>query len=122
MPEHENLGSFFSENKTLLKDYLETRLEIVRLQGIRFASRSIGFLAWVFITVFLLVLVLIFTGLVLGFWFSELTGSYVAGFGITTGILVLVIFLLTLFRRQLFVNPVIRGFIKHMAKEEEDPA
>ena len=79
MPDHENLGSFFSENKTILKEYLETRLEIYRLQGIRMASKSIGFLVWMFLFVFLFMLVLIFTGLVLGFWLSQLTSSYVAG-------------------------------------------
>lgn len=119
MPDHENLGSFFSENKTILKEYLETRLEIYRLQGIRMASKTIGFLVWMFLFVFLFMLVLIFTGLVLGFWLSQLTSSYVAGFGITTGILVLVIVLLTLFRKQFFVNPVIRNFIRHIATEEE---
>lgn len=119
MPDHDNLGSFFSENKTLLKDYLETKLEIYRLQGVRIASKAIGFLAWIFISVFLLVLLFIFIGLVLGFWFSQLTGSYVAGFGITTGILLLVILLLAVFRKQLFVNPVIRNFIRHIATEED---
>lgn len=119
MPDHENLGSFISENTTLMKEYVETKLEIYRLQGIRFASKTIGFLVWIFISVFLLVLLLIFTGIVLGFWFSQLTGSYVAGFGITTGIVLVVILLLAVFRKQLFVNPVVRSFIRSSAMNEE---
>ncbi|HMP88145.1 MAG TPA: hypothetical protein PKE63_12770 [Lacibacter sp.] len=120
MRERDNLGTFFKETKDLLQDYLETRLEIFRLQGIRVASRTIGFLAWLFLSVFLFVLVLIFIGLVLGFWFSSLTGSYVMGFGIATLILVLLIVLLTIFRKALFVNPVIRTFIRLSSEPEPE--
>ena len=42
MDQPDNLGSFFAENKTLLKEYLETRLEIYRLQSLRLFARSAG--------------------------------------------------------------------------------
>lgn len=112
MPTHENFGSFYDNNKKLLQDYLETRLEIIRLQGIRVASKAIGYLAWIILSLFFLFLIFIFIGLVIAFWFSALTGSYVMGFGIATLILVLIVALLAIFRNILFVHPIIRNFIR----------
>jgi hypothetical protein len=58
----------------------------------------------------------------LGLWLSDITGSYIAGFGITTGIILLLIILLTLFRKAFFVNPIIKAFISQSEENinEED--
>lgn len=117
MNQPDNLGDFFRENKELLKVYVETKSEIFRLQAIRIFSKSMGLLAWMVIAAFLAFLILIFAGLVLGFWLSDLTQSYVKGFGITTGILVLFFIALAVFREKLFVNPIIKNIIVR-AREE----
>ena len=39
MSSKETFFSFFSENKALLKEYIDTRLEMIKLQGIRTLSR-----------------------------------------------------------------------------------
>ncbi|NML20138.1 SoxR reducing system RseC family protein [Pseudoflavitalea sp. G-6-1-2] len=117
MNQPDNLGDFFRENKELLKVYVETKSEIFRLQAIRIFSKSMGLLAWMVIAAFLAFLILIFAGLVLGFWLSDLTQSYVKGFGITTGILVLFFVALAVFREKLFVNPIIKNIIVR-AREE----
>ncbi len=107
----ENLGSFIRENSKLLREYFETRMKIYRLRAIRLLSKSAGYFFWIIISLFLLFLFIIFFGIVLSLWFSKMTGSYIAGFSITTGIIVVVIILLALFRKPLFVNPIIRTFI-----------
>lgn len=118
MHTNENFGSFYDNNKKLLQDYLETRLEILRLQGIRVASKAIGYFAWIILSLFFFFLILIFIGLVIAFWFSSLTGSYVIGFGIATLLLVLIVALLAIFRNILFVHPIIRNFIRTTAAPE----
>jgi len=117
MSQPENLGSFISENKILAKEYLETRLEIIRLQGIRASSKAMGFFIWVLISIFSLLLVMIFLGIVLGLWLSDLTGSYVQGFGITALIFIFIVALLAIFRKSLFVNPVIKVMISKLQDE-----
>jgi hypothetical protein len=117
MGKPEDFGSFISENKDLLKDYIETKTEIYRLQGIKMASKTGGLIIWAILSMFLLFLILIFSGLVLGFWFSELLGSNVFGFGLATLILILVTVLLAVFRRQLFINPIIRNIINSTQQE-----
>jgi hypothetical protein len=118
MANFENLGSFYTENKTILKDYLETKLEIYRLQGIKVFSKSAGYMIWVIIAAFFFFLFIIFAGITLGFWLSNVTGSNIAGFGITAGIIVLLMVFLTLLRKVLFINPIIRTIIRHSSKED----
>ena len=117
---NENLGSFFRENTKLFREYAEARVELLRLKLLRAAARSAGTFLWIIISLFLVFLVIIFAGLVLGFWLSSLTGSYISGFGITTGILLLLLLLLAVFRRALFINPFIRLFIQRSAGEDEE--
>jgi hypothetical protein len=118
MAETENLGSFFKENKNLVKEYLDTRLEIYKLKIIRILSKSAGNLIWIIISLFLILLFSIFLALVGGFWLSDLTGSYVKGFGIITLIILLKIVLLTIFRKTLFINPIVRLIVSKTADEE----
>ena len=116
----DNLGTFFAENKTLVKEYLETRMKIYRLQSIRLFSRSAGYFAWIIISVFLAFLFLLFSGLVLGFWFSGLFDSFVKGFGLVALLILAVFILLAVFRKALFVDPVIQSVIQRSKEEEEE--
>jgi hypothetical protein len=117
MSQIDDMGSFFQDNKALLKEYLEIRMELYRLQATRFISKAAGYLVWIVISLFLLFLILIFSGIVLGCWLSGLTHSYVIGFGLTTGILIVIFAFLAIFRKTLFVNPLTQNIIR---KTNED--
>jgi len=119
MDQPDNLGSFFAENKTLLKEYLETRLEIYRLQSLRLFAKSAGLFAWVLLSLFLAFLFLLFGGMMVAFWFSSLFHSQVKGFGLVTLLILAIFILLAVFRKALFVDPVIQSVIQK-SKEEED--
>jgi|ERR1700722_5979674 len=122
MGDTDNLGSFFRDNKDLLKEYMETRLEIFRLTSVRIISKSAGYLVWIIISLFLFFLIILFAGFVLGFWLSELTHSFVKGFGLTTLFLLLIFSILAIFRKSWFVNPVIKAVINRSAEDfEEEP-
>lgn len=119
MDKHKNLQEFFEENVQLVKDYFETKADIYKLKAIRTTSKVSGLFIWLIIASFLFFLLFIFVGLVLGFWFSELTGSFVSGFGYATLLLLLIMILITVLRKQLFIHPLIRLFIHMMASEKE---
>jgi hypothetical protein len=118
MSQPDNLGSFISENKTILKEYVETRMEIYRLQSLRIFSKSAGYFAWIIVSLFLAFLIVIFGGLMLGYWFSSMLGSYVKGFGLMTLLLVVLFVLLALFRKRLFVDPVVQSIIQRSREED----
>jgi hypothetical protein len=119
MSQPDNLGSFFAQNKSLLKEYLETRMEIYRLQSVRLFAQSAGLFIWVLLSLFLGFLFLMFGGMMVAFWFSNMFHSYVKGFGLVTLLILLVFVLLAVFRKVLFVEPVIHSVIQK-SKEEED--
>jgi len=111
MSQPENLGSFFSENKKLVTEYIETRIDLLRLQSVRMLSKTGGTLIWAVIAILFVFIILIFSGLVLGFWFSYLTGSYIKGFALATLVFVVLFLFITIFRKSLFVNPMIKKII-----------
>lgn len=120
MIEKENLGSFLRENKELVKEYIDKRLEIFKLKMIRLFSKSAGYLIWIIVSLFLFFLLMTFIGLVIGFWLTKVTGSYVEGFGYTSLIMLAVIILLALLRKTLFINPMIRLMIRRSTESNHD--
>jgi len=118
MSQKENMGSFVRENKDTIREYLETRYEIIRLKGIRSISKMAGSLAWVMIILLLGLLVLIFGGLTMGYWLSGIFESNVAGFGLTTLFIIVLLVILFLLRKQLFINPVMRSIINNSTDDE----
>ena len=120
MSQPDNLGAFISENKALVKEYLETRMEIYRLQSLRVFSKSAGYFAWIIVSLFLAFLIVLFTGMVVGFWFSTLFNSYIEGFGLVTLLLLALFLLIAVFRKSLFVNPVIQSIIQRSREEDKD--
>jgi hypothetical protein len=112
MSQPQNLGSFIAENKTLVKEYLETRMEIYRLQSMRVVAKSAGMIAWIFLSLLLGFLFLLFGGLMLAYWFAGIFHSYVKGFGLVALLILVVFVLIAVFRRALFVDPVIQAIIQ----------
>ena len=112
-----NLKDFLDENIALVKDYLETKTEVYKMKAIRSSSLILGSLVWIIISAFLFFLLFIFIGLVLGFWFSSLTDSFTLGFGLATLLIFVVMLLVAMFRKQLFIYPMIRIFIKMMTED-----
>jgi hypothetical protein len=123
MNTHDDLGSFLQDNKSLLKEYVDTRAELFKLQAIRMTSKTVSILAVVGIVCMLVLFVVLFLGMSLSFWFSTLLGSNVAGFALTGGIFVLFLVLVILLRKPLFLNPLVRAIIREsMTDLEETPS
>ncbi|HXB44523.1 MAG TPA: hypothetical protein VNV85_10720 [Puia sp.] len=117
MSENESIGSFVKTNKSLLKQYLETRFEIFRLSSIRVIAKSAGYFVWIIISLFLFFLIILFAGITAGFWLSELMSSYVKGFGVIVGVLILLFAILAFFRKKLFVEPFMQIIIDRAIEE-----
>jgi hypothetical protein len=120
MSENESMGSFLKSNKSLAKEYLETRLEIFRLSGIRMASKSAGYFVWLIISLFLIFLIILFAGVTAGFWLSKLTDSFVVGFGSVALALILLFVILTVFRKKLLLDPLMQIILDRASEEIEE--
>ncbi len=112
MDKEQDIWQFLQENKLLLEEYVEVRVRIFKLELIRTTSSIGGILMWVIISLFMLFLVLMFAGITLSFWIGGMMNSYVSGFGITTLIFLLLMLFFTIFRKKLFINPIVKVLIK----------
>jgi hypothetical protein len=119
MNDHGNLKDFVEETRVLVKDWVETQVNIQKLKMVKTGSKIAGNLIWMIVMLFLASLFIIFLGVTAGYWLSELTGSMVEGFGIVTGFILIMIILLVLLRKKLFINPVMRKMIGAIMGEEE---
>ena len=115
-----DIWQFLEENKKTIQEYVELKIEIFNLKFIRKSSSIGGILIWIMILAFSGLLILFFAGMTLGFWLSKVFESNIAGFGATTGILLLITLILVLARKQLFINPIIRIIIREQTKENEE--
>jgi uncharacterized membrane protein (DUF485 family) len=120
MPFQDNFHDFYLENRKLLTEYLETRMQLIKLTSIRSLSRTLSMLILISLISFMVLFFLLF--LVIGFsWFmADRLGSASLGFLCGGGVFLLIILLCSIFRKPLFLNPLIRLFIHTSTQEEED--
>jgi hypothetical protein len=120
MSSKETFFSFFSENKALLKDYLDTRIELIKLQGVRALSRTISVVMVTFIISLLSLSILLLLILTFAFWISALTGSNIIGFASAAGLLILFLIVFIAFGRGVVQNQIIKRIIQDTMEESED--
>lgn len=118
MESEQTMIEFLLSNKKLLQEYVELRIDIFKMELLRTNAKTSGIVVWLVVSLFMLFLILLFAGFTVSFWLSDLLHSNTAGFGITTGILILITLLITLFRKAFFINPVIRIVLKQNSDEE----
>src|ERR1035437_3524219 len=89
-------GNYFDETYTLIKNYVDDRLLLLKIQTAKKTGKLISKLVLIFISTILFFFMLLFLSVMLGYFFAEKTGSMIYGFGIVAGIyfLLLVLFLL----------------------------
>ena len=120
MSSKETFFSFFSENKALLKDYLDTRLDLIKLQGVRTLSRTISIVMVTFIISLLLLSILLLLNITFAFWIASVTGSNIIGFASAAGLLILILIGFIAFGRGMVQNQIIRMIIQDSLDEPDD--
>jgi len=111
---------FFQKNKVLLKEYLEVRLELLKLQGVKFLSKTAGLFTWLMVILFLVFFILLFLGMMFAWWIADLTHSNIIGFASAAGIFVVLLMICFLFRKSLFQKPIAKLVIKEALEEDEE--
>jgi hypothetical protein len=120
MSSKETFFSFFSENKALLKDYVDTRLDLIKLQGVRTLSRTISVVMVTFIISLLSLSILLLLNITFAFWIASITGSNIIGFASAAGLLILILIGFIAFGRGMVQNQIIRWIIQDSLDEPED--
>lgn len=120
MSSNDNLQDFYKENRKLITEYLETRLEIIRLQTIGVLARTLSMLILVTLISFMVLFFILFLVISFSWYIASVTGSASIGFLSGGSIFLLIMLICIIFRKPLFLNPLIRLFIHTSTKEEEE--
>ncbi|MGYP001545485612 len=114
-----DFSEFLRQNKKLIREYIDVRLELFKLQGVSLLSRSLGMFIWLIVALFLSFFIILFLGMVFAYWIAEKTGSNAIGFGSTAGLLLIILLILFLFRKGLFLKPIARIIIRETLNDRE---
>lgn len=95
-----------------IQDYIEVRLDLVRLHTAENISRILSSAVNAAIIGYLLLFILLFLSFAGGYYFASLLHSNELGFLSVAGFYVLVLIIFILFRKQLIDRPVIKAVMK----------
>ncbi|WP_262245074.1 phage holin family protein [Parapedobacter soli] len=115
----------FSINGTFRKskEYIDTRIKLAKLKFVERSSRLVASLATDGLKGILLLFVVFYLSLALGFFLSELLGSSALGFLVTGGIFLLLIVVVSAFEQPLerfFMNLSIKRFLQKWNDEIDE--
>ena len=109
---------FFTSSKEAVKEYLEDRLLLLKLQVVDKISKGVAMMAIFVICTFLGGVFLILLGIFGGFYFSSLTGDYTSGFAIIAGIYLVIILLVLIVLKNSIQSLIINKIIRHLFKNK----
>jgi len=115
MPEEEN---YFKDTRRRLRQYVQQRILLMRLQATEKASRIAATLITTFLVAIIALFLLIFVSITAGLWLAHLTGSLAAGFGIVALFYFLVFLFILLFMKKILQNFFINKFIHLIHKKD----
>ncbi len=114
---------FFGDTHTLLTDYVDDRMLLLKIQAAEKSGKLISTLVTMAVVAIFCFMILVFLSLMGGYYFAELTGSKVIGFGIIAASYVFVLLVFLLLNRSVVSkrinNMVIRIFFEQSASEAE---
>lgn len=92
---------FVNKWKHKVAHYIDIRLQLMKLSVIERASSVLSYFIFAFIALFIFITVLVFFGIGIGELLSDLVDSRAGGFFITTGLYILLLVLLFVFRTSI---------------------
>ncbi len=104
----------FTESFKSAQDYLHQRMTLIKLQVIEKVSSLIASIVAGVLIALLGFFILLSLSIMGGFYFAELTGSNYIGFGIITGIYVVLLLIVFALRKKVIGKSIINSVIKSM--------
>ncbi|SEW11534.1 hypothetical protein SAMN05428988_2194 [Chitinophaga sp. YR573] len=113
----DNFSNYFNQTGKVAKDYLETRLDLIKLQAAGKLSKALGLFFSLILAFLLFFFVIVFLGMVVGFWIGEMTHSNTIGFSCSAGLFVFLLAIILVFRKPLIQTPLSNLLITELLSE-----
>ncbi len=116
----ENLGDFYKENKKLVSEYIDTRIKLIKFGAIKTLAKTLSALILVGLISFMMLFFLLFVVIAFSWYMADQLGSAALGFLCGGGVFIAILLLSIVFRKALFLNPLIRIFLHASTEEDEE--
>jgi hypothetical protein len=115
---------YFTESKVKIKEYVQDRLLLLKLEMIEKTSKLVSAMFIGLLITVLSFFIILFLSFMAGYYFASVTNSLYLGFGIVCGFyLLLLVFIILTGKKMLhtyITNAVIRTIFDHTADNDED--
>lgn len=116
----DNFSNYFSETGKVVKRYLETRLDLLKLQAAGKLAKALGLFFSLIMAFLLFFFLVVFLGMVVGFWIGEMTHSFAIGFSCAAGFFALLLLIMLIFRKALIQRPLANMLAAELVEEIEE--
>lgn len=117
-------GNQLSENIAELsahvKSYIQSHINLLKLEIIENLSRISTFFASVLVMIIIIASALLFFTFGFSYWFGETYGNYALGFLISGGFYILLGIIFCIFRKRIIGNKIIRSLSNIFFREEDN--
>jgi len=110
----------FSELKSLLKDYLDARVNLFKLFLLEKIAKVGTYFLTAIVFLVLILFVILFSTFAFSFWYGNKFGNLAEGFLISAGFYVLLALAVFLLRRPLFTNSIIKNISSIIFSENKN--
>lgn len=116
----DNFKDFFTESKDVVSNYLEARWKLTRLSVSGKLAHALGVFLAIIIAAMLGFFVVLFLGLLLAYWISDMLHSFTIGFAIAALLFIILFAVVLIFRKKLIQGPLANILIRELAEEIEE--
>lgn len=110
---------FLSNWKDKITQQVDLRIRLFKLEFIERTSNVLSYFIFTFVILLLTMAMMIFFGIGLGEWFSEMFHSRIGGYFATTGVYILLILVIFALRKK-FINAFSGIFIRVLTERKDD--
>lgn len=115
----DNLTESMAGLNEAVKQYVQTRIDMVKLLFLKKTSKYMSILFGMLITILLSTLVLAFAGVIFTLWYGQTYNNYLEGAGIVLGSLILLLVVFLIFRKTLLTSFFLSNFSEILFEDDE---
>ncbi|MDP4187705.1 MAG: phage holin family protein [Bacteroidota bacterium] len=116
----EGKQNFFEEMQQLVKNYVNDRLLLIKMQTAEKSAHLVSFLVYSIVIGFLGFFILLFLGMMTGYYFATITKSLFWGFAIVSAFFLVILAVIIIFRKKLFERIVGDKVVKIFFEKTEE--
>ncbi|QIA09321.1 hypothetical protein [Draconibacterium halophilum] len=115
----DNLTESMAGLNEAVKQYVQTRIDLVKLLFLKKTSKYMSILFGMLIIILLSTLILAFAGVMFTFWYGQTYDNYLEGASIVLGSLIFILIVFILFRKKLLTTFFLSNFSEILFEDDE---